>query len=199
MHVTNYSVNSKKEGFVVSDTDDGTGSKWSLMTLQEHFAKEGIVWGPVWAQIKDIVAKVMISVEGKVNTLFKMHANNPKACYEVFGFDVVLDDNLKCWLLEVNTGPALMTPTVLDKKVKNAMVQDMFTMVGFHALDRAAYEKKEEAKRRARLTGIGEREKPRKRDLKEALEMDFSKMADTDLPLVVKEAEAENMRRGRFE
>jgi hypothetical protein len=53
-----------------------------------------------------------------MNTSSKMHVPHRNICYEVFGFDIVLDANLRTWLLEVNTGPALQSPAALDKRIK---------------------------------------------------------------------------------
>lgn len=43
-------------------------------------------------------------------------------CFEVFGFDVMLDSKLKAWLLEVNTCPALNADSPLDVAIKTNMV-----------------------------------------------------------------------------
>lgn len=39
-------------------------------------------------------------------------------CFEMFGFDVLVDERLKPWLLEVNTSPSLACGSPLDMEVK---------------------------------------------------------------------------------
>lgn len=57
------------------------------------------------ASMSDIVIKTLLSVE---NVLIEMaHGNvaNRYNCYELFGFDVLLDANLKPWLLGITFLP----------------------------------------------------------------------------------------------
>jgi hypothetical protein len=48
---------------------------------------------------------------------------------QVWGFDILLDEDLRAWLIEANTCPALAGDTPLDKRVKTNMVADVMNMV----------------------------------------------------------------------
>ncbi|CAB1346882.1 unnamed protein product [Coregonus sp. 'balchen'] len=50
-----------------------------------------------------------------------------KCCHELFGFDVMLDENLKPWVLEVNISPSLHSNTALDVAIKGQMIRDVQT------------------------------------------------------------------------
>jgi hypothetical protein len=55
---------------------------------------------------------------------------HPSNCFELLGFDVLLDDQLKPWLLEVNLCPSLNVETPLDIEIKTKMLVDLFNLVG---------------------------------------------------------------------
>lgn len=40
-----------------------------------------------------------------------MNPSNRKHCFEVFGFDFLLDEDLRLWLIEINTNPYLGVPS----------------------------------------------------------------------------------------
>lgn len=54
---------------------------------------------------------------------------------ELFGFDILIDDTLKPWLLEVNLTPSLGCDSPLDVRLKSALIADLFTLVGIPAVD----------------------------------------------------------------
>lgn len=46
-------------------------------------------------------------------------------CFELFGFDVMIDSNLKPWLLEVNSSPAMSMDGPIDSLIKPALIKDV--------------------------------------------------------------------------
>jgi hypothetical protein len=45
-------------------------------------------------------------------------------CFDLLGFDVLLDEKLKPHVLEVNMGPSLGTASALDRIIKEAVVME---------------------------------------------------------------------------
>jgi tubulin polyglutamylase TTLL6/13 len=51
-------------------------------------------------------------------------------CFELLGFDIMLDSNLRPWILEVNHSPSFSTDTPLDFKIKKNLITDTIKMLG---------------------------------------------------------------------
>ena len=56
-------------------------------------------------------------------------SSNSFGCFELFGFDVLIDEELRPWLLEVNAQPALGVGGALDMAIDRAMLQALFGIV----------------------------------------------------------------------
>ena len=90
----------------------------------------------LWSRIYDLIIKAILSGEHYVNAAIKkynLHRNN---CFEVFGYDVILDSELKPWLLEVNLSPSLACESPLDLTIKSTLLADTFNMIGVSKFDR---------------------------------------------------------------
>jgi len=53
-------------------------------------------------------------------------------CFEVLGFDVFLDENLKPWILEVNHEPSFATEAAIDFKVKKSLISDTIKLLNLN-------------------------------------------------------------------
>jgi hypothetical protein len=51
-------------------------------------------------------------------------------CFEILGFDVLIDDKLKPWLIEINHAPSFATDTPFDFKIKKDVVADAIQLLG---------------------------------------------------------------------
>ncbi|XP_023210125.1 tubulin polyglutamylase TTLL4-like isoform X2 [Centruroides sculpturatus] len=135
-HLTNYSINRKNSSYKVSeDKNLFEGHKWSLKCLWDYLKTRDINTEQLWSSIIDIVIKTLLSAYDPISKLIKYYIKSRYCCYELFGFDIIFDEKLKPWLLEVNISPSLHSNSQLDIDVKSQLIKDMFNTVGFQIPD----------------------------------------------------------------
>jgi len=57
-------------------------------------------------------------------------------CFELLGFDILLDNELEPWLLEINLSPSLGCDSPLDQRIKGNLISDLFTLIGITPFDK---------------------------------------------------------------
>lgn len=72
-------------------------------------------------RVKDIVIDTFLSSKRAL-----MSGRNS---FELFGFDFLIDEDFRVWLLEVNTNPYLGTPNDYMRNLVPQMLNDMFKIV----------------------------------------------------------------------
>lgn len=72
-------------------------------------------------QMDDIFIKSLQSVQ-------KIMIND-KHCFELYGYDILLDSNLKPWLIETNASPSLTASNQEDNDLKNRLLDDMLNVI----------------------------------------------------------------------
>lgn len=137
MHLTNYSIQKNNENYVRCDDPeiDNYGSKWSFSALLRNLKSKGIDTKALMGRIEDLIVKTMLSAEFSIGTACRMFVPYKNCCFELFGFDVLIDEDLKPWLLEVNLSPSLACESPLDLKIKANLLTDLFNLTGFIAKD----------------------------------------------------------------
>eukprot|EP01065_Artemidia_motanka_P032711 TRINITY_DN3969_c0_g1_i2.p1 TRINITY_DN3969_c0_g1~~TRINITY_DN3969_c0_g1_i2.p1 ORF type:complete len:882 (+),score=279.24 TRINITY_DN3969_c0_g1_i2:75-2720(+) len=127
MHLTNYSLNKDSENFV-PNTDaarDDRGSKRSLRSVLRWLASEGHDTEALWERIQDLVVQTMLALHPSILLnveSIKGPGDGNDKCFHILGADVMLDADMKPWLLELNAGPSLECDSPLDVKVKEFVV-----------------------------------------------------------------------------
>ncbi|XP_072038588.1 tubulin polyglutamylase TTLL13-like isoform X1 [Amphiura filiformis] len=136
MHLTNYAVNKHSDEFI---RDDYTGHKRRLSTIDEWYVENGYDKEKIWEDIHDVIIKTLISahpiLKHNYRTCFPNHIKG-SACFEILGFDIMLDKKLKPWVLEVNHSPSFHTDSKLDKEVKEGLLYDTMCLLNLTPFDR---------------------------------------------------------------
>jgi tubulin polyglutamylase TTLL4 len=110
-------------------------NKWSLDLLEDFLKELGIDYVPIRNELKSLVLKTMISIHTQNVEGVRGYFLNKASCDELFGFDVLLDKNLKPWLMEVNISPSMKASCPLDFKFKSDLAVDLCNCVGFRLQD----------------------------------------------------------------
>lgn len=74
-------------------------------------------------RMKDLIIDSFLSVRNRLNP------NKRKNCFELFGFDFLLDEDFRVWLIEINTNPYLGTPNKEMEILVPKMMNDLFSLV----------------------------------------------------------------------
>ncbi|KAF0721464.1 tubulin polyglutamylase ttll-4-like [Aphis craccivora] len=141
MHLTNYSINRLSSHFTENeDANACQGHKWTLRSLWTYMEKErNIDVKKLWKSLEDLVVKTVISGESPMSKMCRSNLSNRYNAYELFGIDVLFDEYLKPWILEVNISPSLHSSSPLDLAVKGPLVRDIMNMVGYHIPNKMSY------------------------------------------------------------
>lgn len=118
VHLTNVAVQK-----MAPDYDPEKGSKWSVRQLRIYLnARHGKEQVDLCFQlIDDIFIRSLLSVQ-------KIMVND-KHCFELYGYDILLDFNLKPWLLEVNASPSLTASSQEDYELKCRLLDDVLNVI----------------------------------------------------------------------
>jgi len=132
--------------------------KLSFLQLKEEYKKMGVDYNSVFNGIKDVIIKTVLSAE---QTILQCNGGSKgkSSCFEIYGFDILIDAKLRPWLLEVNVSPSLSSSSPMDKQIKTLLLSDSFYLVGFRLLDRKKLEMEKAITEKQRLLGFDPKKK----------------------------------------
>uniref|UniRef100_A0A0N4Z0S9 Tubulin polyglutamylase TTLL11 n=1 Tax=Parastrongyloides trichosuri TaxID=131310 RepID=A0A0N4Z0S9_PARTI len=138
-HLTNYSLNKGHNSYKHSNSlkDQIKGSKRLLSTVFHQMEKRGMNTRKLWHNIKIIIVKTVIAMlpEIMLNYEQAFHDMDGPQCFQIMGFDIMVQDDGTPILLEVNAAPSLTiehtivdgsTPvrSIVDEVIKVPLVRD---------------------------------------------------------------------------
>lgn len=152
-----------------SEENQDEGSKRSLKWFMNYIAQERgegkAAW--LWRSIGTLCVRSILSIIPTLSREYDNHfksfssvpvdlstldPNGPKApnntlyptmrgsrCFEILGFDVMIDKNLKPWIIEVNHLPSFGTDSPLDLDIKDRLMQQTLAALAVLPDDEQAY------------------------------------------------------------
>jgi tubulin polyglutamylase TTLL6/13 len=128
MHLTNYSLNKFSQSY---DTH-GDGSKRKMSAVLKTLADNDFDVKKLQDSIDAVIVKTMIAAQPTLRHYYR--ASFPKhdhgsACFEILGFDILIDRSLKPFLLEVNHSPSFNLDLPVDAEIKESLLKDTFNII----------------------------------------------------------------------
>ncbi|XP_075255427.1 putative tubulin polyglutamylase TTLL9 isoform X2 [Convolutriloba macropyga] len=118
VHLTNVAIQK-----LAPDYDPERDCKWSLSSLRRYLtAKHG------QERVTQLMAAIDELIVYSLKSVQKVIIND-KHCFELYGYDIMLDDDLKPWLLEVNASPSLTASSPQDYDLKYRLLDDMLNVI----------------------------------------------------------------------
>jgi tubulin polyglutamylase TTLL6/13 len=153
MHLTNYAINKDHEDFVQNENadEDDVGSKRSLRSIIEHIENEESekVAAELMDKIYDIITKSLCIAQCHISHLVKTFQPEDienQQCFQILGYDVMLDDCLNPYLVEINQMPSFQTDSPLDYKLKKKMISDCLKILCLQVDRKKEYKEERKAK-----------------------------------------------------
>nr|XP_039272522.1 probable tubulin polyglutamylase TTLL1 [Styela clava] len=118
VHLTNVSI--QKHG---DEYNPIHGGKWTISNLR-HFLESTrgkAVTDKLFDEINWLTVCSLKAVSGSMA--------NDRHCFECYGYDIIIDDKLKPWLIEVNASPSLTSTTANDRIMKYNLINDILNIV----------------------------------------------------------------------
>ncbi|XP_078086714.1 putative tubulin polyglutamylase TTLL2 [Mustelus asterias] len=126
-HLTNTSINRFGPSYTTDKERVGSGCKWTMSQFRAFLHSLNINELLMWQRISNIVTMTLLTITPSIPS--------PPNCLELFGFDILIDDNIKPWLLEVNYSPALIVDCNADVIVKKGLLYDLIDLLNYKEVD----------------------------------------------------------------
>lgn len=139
VHLTNYSINKTNPNFVQAQSGKKAHkrslSSILIVRLIQEMSENAVDVELIWDNISDIIVKTIITIQPSLASCYKScqpYDYSNSMCFEILGFDIILDEHYKPWLLEVNHSPSFSTDSHLDSQIKTAVITDALNLLNIN-------------------------------------------------------------------
>ena len=108
---------------------------WNLDTFQKYCARNNINYEKLYSEVGDIFIKMMITVREKIIDNIEKTNLQYSNFYHLIGFDIILDENLKPYLLETNRRCGFRNDNDAEKYYTYNIIADTLNIIGLRPKD----------------------------------------------------------------
>jgi tubulin polyglutamylase TTLL6/13 len=132
-HLTNYSVNRNNPKFIENTGDNETSAhKRSTLSVFADMQNLGVDVDALQTQIDEIIQFTLLAVQQEYIDDYRRTVKTQderSRLFEILGFDILIDQGLKPWLIEVNNSPSLRTESPFDEIIKLSVVKGALEII----------------------------------------------------------------------
>ena len=118
IHLTNVAIQKHNE-----DYNGLHGGKWTISNLRLYLesTRGHAKTAKLFQDIDDLLVHSAKAVQNVII--------NDRHCFECYGYDLLLDDDLKPWLVEINASPSMNVTSQGDREMKTQLIKDIVDVV----------------------------------------------------------------------
>jgi len=124
VHLTNNCLQKYGDNYGKHEDGNTLGFEKLQEYLDQEYGQYGIsIEEHIMPRIKDLIIDTILSVKNQLNP------NKRKFCFELYGYDFLIDEDFRVWLIEVNTNPYFGIPNEYITDLLPKMIDDMTKIV----------------------------------------------------------------------
>ena len=112
------------------DIYDEKSHFYSYVYFERYCAKNGINYTDIMNQMKDIFVKTFISLNSDFLELMEKRANKDRNSYQLYGLDLIIDQNHRVHLLELNRNPTMRNGHAVCDYMYDSLITDILNIIG---------------------------------------------------------------------
>uniref|UniRef100_K3W656 Tubulin-tyrosine ligase family protein n=1 Tax=Globisporangium ultimum (strain ATCC 200006 / CBS 805.95 / DAOM BR144) TaxID=431595 RepID=K3W656_GLOUD len=139
VHLTNSSIQKENQEAIKTSNnpinaaagEEVGGTKMTLAYLWRRLEAMGADVEKVKNEIIEVILKSLMCGEDHIP--FQVNS------FDLYGYDILLDDTFRPWLIEINSSPSMARENELDYQVKDALILDTIKLVNPLRFDRTKF------------------------------------------------------------
>jgi tubulin polyglutamylase TTLL6/13 len=132
-HLTNYSVNKENPKFVENTGEnEESAHKRGTVSVFAEMESHGVDIDALQDRIDEVIQLTLLAVQQDYIDDYRRTVktqDEKSRLFEILGFDILIDEDLKPWLIEVNNNASLRGESPFDETLKLSVVKGALTIV----------------------------------------------------------------------